>query len=126
MDQKNLARKDFENVNRLDVKMEQEDSINKEKAEINVESDINEDTSEDTNQEINEDAYEEKNEETNQVINKNSIKETEINKDIVPVYKNAKEKLYDKIPITVKTLDIFITICVITLVVLMAYFIIRR
>lgn len=40
--------------------------------------------------------------------------------------RNAKEKLYDKIPVSLKTLDIIIGILVAILVIMMLYFIIRR
>lgn len=52
--------------------------------------------------------------------------EDNITTEVVPEFKNAKEKLYDKIPISLKALDVFISICAISLVVLMVYFIIRR
>jgi subtilase family serine protease len=41
-------------------------------------------------------------------------------------YKNYKEKLYDKIPISLKTLDIIITILIAIFIILMVYFIIRN
>lgn len=43
-----------------------------------------------------------------------------------PEYKNAKEKVYDKIPISLKALDIIIVILIFVLVILMAYFIARK
>lgn len=47
-------------------------------------------------------------------------------KNGVPDTRNAKEKLYDKIPVSLKTLDIIIGILVAILVIMMLYFIIRR
>jgi uncharacterized membrane protein len=40
--------------------------------------------------------------------------------------RNAKEKIYDKIPISLKTLDIVIGVLIAILVVLILYFVIRR
>lgn len=40
--------------------------------------------------------------------------------------RNAKEKLYDKIPVSLKTLDIIIGVLVAILVIMMLYFVIRR
>lgn len=40
--------------------------------------------------------------------------------------KNAKEKLYDKIPISIKALDIIIFVLIAILVIMIAYFILRR
>ncbi len=40
--------------------------------------------------------------------------------------RNAKERLYDKIPISLKSLDIIIGVLVTILVVMMLYFVIRR
>jgi hypothetical protein len=51
---------------------------------------------------------------------------TEIKTEQPQKYKNYKEKLYDKIPISLKTLDIIITILITIFVILMLYFIIRN
>lgn len=40
--------------------------------------------------------------------------------------RNLKEKLYDKIPISLKTLDIIITILITIFVLMMLYFIIQK
>lgn len=40
--------------------------------------------------------------------------------------RNAKEKLYDKIPVSLKALDIFIGSLIGILVIMMLYFIIRK
>lgn len=40
-------------------------------------------------------------------------------------YKNLKEKVYDKIPISLKALDIIITILIATFIAMMIYFIVR-
>lgn len=54
------------------------------------------------------------------------MEEEEKNKETLPEYKNLKEKLYDKIPITVKALDILIIVLIVILVLFIAYFIIRK
>jgi hypothetical protein len=41
-------------------------------------------------------------------------------------YKNMKEIFYDKIPVTVKVLDIVIAVSTVVLVIVLAYLIIRR
>ncbi len=40
--------------------------------------------------------------------------------------RNAKEKLYDKIPVSLKTLDIIIGSLIAVLVIMMLYFIVRK
>lgn len=50
----------------------------------------------------------------------------EAHKEVTPDNRNGKEKLYDKIPISLKTLDIVIGILVGILVIMLLYFIIRR
>jgi|GEM_PF-3491022 len=50
----------------------------------------------------------------------------ETKKETTPEYKNAKERIYDKIPISLKALDIIIIILIAALVVIMAYFIIKK
>jgi hypothetical protein len=54
------------------------------------------------------------------------MEEEEKSKEALPEYKNLKEKLYDKIPITVKALDIIIAVLIVILVLFIAYFIIRK
>lgn len=46
--------------------------------------------------------------------------------DTLPEYKNMKEQFYDKLPLTVKVLDIVIAVSTVALVILLAYFIIRK
>jgi len=51
---------------------------------------------------------------------------TETKAEPLQEYKNYKEKLYDKIPISLKALDFIITILIAIFVIMMVYFIIRR
>jgi hypothetical protein len=60
------------------------------------------------------------------VRNEGPMEEEEKSKETLPEYKNLKEKLYDKIPITVKALDILILVLIVILVLFIAYFIIRK
>ena len=41
-------------------------------------------------------------------------------------YKNLKERLYDKIPISLKTLDIIITVLVTIFILMMVYFVFNK
>jgi uncharacterized membrane protein len=59
-------------------------------------------------------------------IEKEKINQVTPNQDVSQDNRNAKEKLYDKIPITLKTLDIVIGVLIAILVILLLYFIIRR
>ncbi|NLK28968.1 MAG: hypothetical protein GX306_11605 [Clostridiales bacterium] len=61
---------------------------------------------------------------------KNNRKEMEI-KETIQVeekeeYKNLKERLYDKIPISLKTLDIIITVLVTIFILMMVYFVFNK
>jgi hypothetical protein len=64
----------------------------------------------------------------NQVNDKNNDESTKLvdQKNNGKDYKNAKERMYDKIPISLKTLDIIITILITILVLVMVYFILRK
>jgi hypothetical protein len=66
----------------------------------------------------------------NEESNKGKVDEEQLlmeaHKVVAPDNRNGKEKLYDKIPISLKTLDIVIGILVAILVILLLYFIIRR
>ncbi len=46
--------------------------------------------------------------------------------ETLPGYKNKKEIFYDKIPITVKVLDIIIAVSTVALIIILAYLIIRK
>ena len=46
--------------------------------------------------------------------------------EVKTVAKNKKEMLYDKIPISLKALDIIITISISLLVIMIVYFVIRK
>lgn len=70
--------------------------------------------------EVMNDSTEIKNEDDIKLLNNEPIKEEEIDN------RNLKEKLYDKIPISLKTLDIIITVLITIFVLMMLYFIIRR
>lgn len=50
----------------------------------------------------------------------------EDSKETVPDNRNYKEKLYDKIPVSVKALDIIIGVLITILVIMLMYFIIRK
>ena len=52
--------------------------------------------------------------------------EIETNIEVKTVTKNKKEMLYDKIPISLKTLDIIIAISISLLVIILVYFVVRK
>jgi hypothetical protein len=57
---------------------------------------------------------------------KKDKREDDVVKNEVQDTRNAKEKLYDKIPVSLKTLDFIIGGLIAVLVIMMLYFIVRR
>ena len=57
---------------------------------------------------------------------KKDKREDDVVKNEVQDTRNAKEKLYDKIPVSLKTLDLIIGGLIAVLVIMMLYFIVRR
>ncbi|MDF2905013.1 MAG: hypothetical protein K0R34_334 [Herbinix sp.] len=58
--------------------------------------------------------------------NQENNRKEELEKNEIPDRRNAKEKLYDKIPISLRTLDIVIGVLIAILIIMLLYFVIRR